>query len=103
MIIDSVPVGLVSDAVPMLKSADINLFIIRAGVSRYHAAVVPDRLSKELDMDNFHIVLNAFNYDNLHSPYYSTSLYTEADASGTLQGYLGGSQKRSWWQSRNAN
>jgi tyrosine-protein kinase Etk/Wzc len=103
VIIDSAPVGLVSDAVPMLKSADINLFIIRAGVSRYHAAVVPDRLSKELDMDNFHIVLNAFNYDNLHSPYYSTSLYTEADASGTLQGYLGGTQKRSWWQSRNAN
>lgn len=98
IIIDSAPVGLVSDAMPMLKAADINLFIIRAGLSRYHAANVPERLSKELDLMNFHIVLNAFNYDSLHSPYYSSSPYPDADAPATLQGYLGGIQKRKWWQ-----
>jgi capsular exopolysaccharide synthesis family protein len=98
VIIDSAPVGLVSDAVPMLKVADINLFIIRAGLSRYHAAVVPERLSTELGLNNFHIVLNAFNYDSLHSPYYSTNPYKDADASGTLRGYLGGNPRRRWWQ-----
>ena len=98
VIIDSAPVGLVSDAVPMLKAADINLFIIRAGLSRYHAAVVPERLSKELGLNNFHIVLNAVNYDSLHSPYYSTKPYKDSDASGTLRGYLGGSQRKRWWQ-----
>jgi len=103
IIIDSAPVGLVSDAVPILKAADINLFIIRAGFSRYHAAIVPERLSKELELENFHIVLNAFNYDSLHTPYYSANPYKDADASGSLQGYLGDTQKRRWWHTKYQN
>lgn len=103
VIIDSAPVGLVSDAVPMLKAADINLFIIRAGVSRYHAASVPERLSTELGVENFQIVLNAFNYDSLHSPYYSKNPLKESDASDTLEGYLSGTRKTRWWQTRFSN
>jgi tyrosine-protein kinase Etk/Wzc len=48
IIIDSAPIGLVSDTISIIKRADINLFIIRSGLSRYHAATVPDRLTKEL-------------------------------------------------------
>ncbi len=97
VIIDSAPIGLVSDALPMLKAADINLFIIRAGLSRYHAAKLPERLSQELDLENFHIVLNAFNQDRLHSPYYSYSRYQDAELPGSLQGYLNGTKKMKWW------
>ena len=97
VIIDSAPIGLVSDALPMLKAADINLFIIRAGLSRYHAAKLPERLSQELVLNNFHIVLNAFNQDKLHSPYYSYSRYQDEELPGSLQGYLNGSEKKKWW------
>lgn len=97
VIIDSAPIGLVSDALPMLKAADINLFIIRAGLSRYHAAKLPERLSQKLILENFHIVLNAFNQDRLHSPYYSYSRYQDAELPGSLQGYLNGTKKKKWW------
>lgn len=98
VIIDSAPIGLVSDALPLLKAADVNLFIIRAGLSRYQAAAVPERLSQELGLENFHIVLNAFNQDKLHGPYYSHNRYIEAELPSTLQGYLGGINHKSWWQ-----
>lgn len=98
IIIDSAPIGLVSDAMPMMKAADVNLFIIRAGVSRYHAAKVPERLSQELGLKNFHIVLNAFNQDKLHSPYYSYNRYKDSEIPETLQGYLEGTGRKKWWQ-----
>lgn len=98
IIIDSAPIGLVSDAMPMIKAADVNLFIIRAGVSRYHAAKVPERLSQELGLKNFHIILNAFNQDKLHSPYYRHNRYKDSEIPETLQGYLEGTGRKRWWQ-----
>lgn len=101
IIIDSAPVGLVSDAVPMLKSADVNLFVIRAGLSRYHAATIPERLSKELKLANFHIILNAFEHDKLHRPYYNYGNHAlmgeNEDASSYEEEYFGGEAKRKWW------
>lgn len=97
VIVDSAPVGLVSDGIPMLKAADINLFIIRAGLSRYHAAVLPDRLSASLNIRNFHIVLNGINHDKLHTPYYSNAGYRDVDAPDNLQGYLSGTSRKRWW------
>lgn len=101
IIIDSAPIGLVSDAIPIIKRADINLFIIRSGVSRYHAAAVPAKLSKELQVDNFQIILNAYNHDTLHSPYYSYENYDMvrpyAEIAGYNQGYFEKSDKKKWW------
>ncbi len=101
VIIDSAPVGLVSDAVPILKIADVNLFIIRAGLSRYHAATVPERLSKELNLANFHIILNAFDHDKLHRSYYSSGnhglMRQDGDVSSYAQEYFRASTKRKWW------
>jgi tyrosine-protein kinase Etk/Wzc len=99
-IIDSAPVGLVSDAIPLLKIADINLFIIRAGFSRYHAASVPEKLSTIHRLTNFNIILNAYNHDTLHSPYYnyynSISPYY-ADINYNTRGYFEGESKKRWW------
>ncbi len=97
VIIDSAPVGLVSDAIPMLKAASVNLFIVRAGLSRYHAAVLPERLSKELGLTNFQIILNAFDYDKLHSPYYTYNRYGTVDKPYEARGYFGNDQKGKWW------
>jgi tyrosine-protein kinase Etk/Wzc len=94
IIIDCAPVGLVSDAIPIIKLADINLFIIRAGVSRFTAAQIPDKLSAEFGLKNFSIILNAFNNDILHSRLYAGGngynhhYYTDYSKLSHKQGYL---------------
>jgi tyrosine-protein kinase Etk/Wzc len=72
IIFDCAPIGLVSDAIPIIKLADINLFIIRAGVSRFSAAMIPDTLSKEFCLTNMAIILNSFENDLLYSDCYKT-------------------------------
>lgn len=102
VIIDSAPVGLVSDAVPIIKKADINLFIIRSGLSRYHAAAYPERLTKELQVENFQIILNAYNHDTLHTPYFSSNSYPAvrpyAEIAGHQHGYFENGIQRKWWK-----
>ncbi len=93
IIIDCAPVGLVSDAVPLIKMADINLFIIRSGVSRHTAALIPDKLSQEFGLNNFSIILNAFDNDTLHSRLYTNGIngnhyYTDYSKLSHKQGYL---------------
>lgn len=60
IIIDSPPVGLVSDALPLMKLADVNLFMFRCGVSRRQAALLPQKLQKEAGLSNLYLVLNSF-------------------------------------------
>lgn len=73
VLIDTAPVGLVSDSIPIVRQADINLFVIRSGVSRFTAATIPERLSREYNLNNVVIVLNAFSDDALYSRYYSSN------------------------------
>jgi capsular exopolysaccharide synthesis family protein len=108
VIIDSAPVGLVSDAVPLIRLSDINLFVLRSGVSRYQAATVPERLSKEFSLSNIAIILNAFDNDILHSRYYSTNYagsyyanyyyYSDYSSSGYGNGYYSDGEKQKWWK-----
>jgi tyrosine-protein kinase Etk/Wzc len=70
IVIDCAPVGLVSDAIPLIKCSDINLFIIRAGVSRQTAALIPEALSREFELTNLFIILNSFENETLYSSYY---------------------------------
>lgn len=105
ILIDTAPVGLVSDAIPIIRQSDINLFIIRAGVSKYNAATIPQRIEQEYGLNNTVIVLNAFIEDALHSRYYSTKYtgnyngYYYSDYSGyTGYGYYSDDDKKSWWK-----
>lgn len=109
VIIDSAPVGLVSDTAPLIRMADINLFVIRSGVSKYYAASVPERLSKEFGLNNIAIILNAFDNDILHSRYYSTNYsgssyvsyyyYTDFSNYDYEGGYYSDEmKKRKWWE-----
>lgn len=108
VIIDSAPVGLVSDAIPLIRQADVNLFVIRSGVSRYQAATVPERLYKDLNLSNIAIVLNAFDNDVLHSRYYSTNYtgtyyanyyyYSDYSNDSYGNGYYSDGPRKKWWQ-----
>ncbi|RZK24118.1 MAG: polysaccharide biosynthesis tyrosine autokinase [Flavobacterium sp.] len=108
VIVDSAPVGLVSDAIPLIRMADVNLFVLRSGVSRYQAASVPERLSKEFSLSNIAIILNAFDNDILHSRYYTTNYsgsyyanyyyYSDYSNKGYGSGYYSDEPNKKWWE-----
>lgn len=106
ILIDTAPVGLVSDAVPLLCEGDINIFVIRYGVSRYTAVPIPQGLASEYNLKNMVIVLNAFEENRLHAGYYKgypnfgTPQYY-ADYNGyASSGYYEKEQKLKWWKVR---
>jgi len=110
VMIDTAPIGLVSDAIPIIRMSDINLFVIRSGKSKFYAATVPQRISQEYHLDNTVIVLNAYAEDLLHSRYYTTKFtgenygsryYYYSDYSGYEgSGYYIDEKKRKWWDIR---
>jgi tyrosine-protein kinase Etk/Wzc len=106
IMIDTAPIGLVSDAIPLIKMSDINLFVIRSGKSKFYAATIPQRIAQEYKLDNTVIVLNAFAQDLLHSRYYSTK-YTGDNYGATYyysdylgyesSGYYIDENEYKWW------
>ena len=107
IMIDTAPIGLVSDSVPLIRISDINVFVIRSGKSKYYAATIPQRISQEYHLDNTVIVLNAFEEDLLHSRYYTTRFsgenygaryYYYSDYSGyESSGYYVDDNEKKWW------
>src|SRR6185503_2980470 len=110
VMIDTAPIGLVSDAIPLIRLSDVNLFVIRSGKSKYYSATVPQRISHEYHLDNTVIVLNAYSEDLLHSRYYTTKFtgenygsryYYYSDYSGYEgSGYYIDEKRRKWWDIR---
>jgi len=110
IMIDTAPIGLVSDAIPLLRMSDINLFVIRSGKSKFYAATIPQRIALEYHLDNTVIVLNAFAEDLLHSRYYTTKFtgenygaryYYYSDYSGyASSGYYIDEKEKKWWDVR---
>lgn len=105
VLVDTAPVGLVSDAIPLIRNSDVNLFVIRSGVSQQRAANIPERLSREYGLSNLAIVLNAFGDDALYSNYYTTdysrgggnSTYYYSDYSGYSGSGYYDDENRKWW------
>ncbi|TWI99270.1 capsular exopolysaccharide synthesis family protein [Mucilaginibacter frigoritolerans] len=107
IMVDTAPIGLVSDAIPLIRVSDINLFVIRSGKSKFYAATVPQRIAQEYHLDNTVIVLNAFAQDLLHSRYYTTKFtgdsygakyYYYSDYTGyESSGYYVDTEKKKWW------
>ncbi len=107
IIIDTAPVGLVSDSIAIIRKSDINVYVIRSGVSRFNSATIPGKLSTEYHLDNVVIVLNSFGDDPLHGIYYTTtynggnfSKYYYADYTGyAYSGYYTQDDPIiRWWQ-----
>jgi capsular exopolysaccharide synthesis family protein len=107
IMIDTAPIGLVSDAIPLIRASDVNLFVIRSGKSKFYAATVPQRIAQEYHLDNTVIVLNAYEQNLLHARYYNTKLtgenygskyYYYSDYSGyENSGYYVDEKKKHWW------
>jgi capsular exopolysaccharide synthesis family protein len=107
IIVDTAPIGLVSDAIPLIRVSDINVFVIRSGKSKFYSATIPQRIAQEYNLDNTVIILNAFEEDLLHSRYYTTKFtgenygsryYYYSDYSGyTSSGYYVDDEKKKWW------
>lgn len=107
IIVDTAPIGLVSDAIPLIRVSDINVFVIRSGKSKYYSATIPQRIAQEYHLTNTVIILNAFEEDLLHSRYYTTKFtgegygsryYYYSDYSGyTGSGYYVDDEKKKWW------
>jgi capsular exopolysaccharide synthesis family protein len=105
VLIDTAPVGLVSDAIPLIRQSDVNIFVIRSGKSQFRAAAIPERLSREYGLSNWAIVLNAFGDDSLHANYYTTD-YSRGGGNSTYyysdySGYAGSGyydDPIAWWQ-----
>ncbi|WP_316797826.1 polysaccharide biosynthesis tyrosine autokinase [Pedobacter frigidisoli] len=105
VLVDTAPVGLVSDAIPLIRQSDVNLFVIRSGVSQQRAAAIPERLSREYGLSNLAIILNAFGDDALYSNYYTTdysrgggnSTYYYSDYSGYAGSGYYDDENRKWW------
>lgn len=108
VMIDTAPIGLVSDAIPIIRSSDVNLFVIRSGKSKFYAATVPQRVAQEYHLDNTVIVLNAYAQDLLHSRYYTTKFtgdsygtkyYYYSDYTGyESSGYYVDNEENKWWK-----
>jgi tyrosine-protein kinase Etk/Wzc len=108
IMVDTAPIGLVSDAIPLIKTSDVNVFVIRSGKSKFYAATIPQRIAQEYKLDNTVIVLNAFAQDLLHSRYYSTkytgenygtTYYYYSDYAGyESSGYYVDNENGKWWQ-----
>jgi len=110
IMIDTAPIGLVSDSIPLIRMSDINIFVIRSGKSKFYAATVPQRIANEYHLDNTVIILNAYTEDLLHSRYYTTKFtgeysgghyYYYSDYSG-YEGsdYYVDKKKPKWWDVR---
>ena len=110
VMIDTAPIGLVSDAIPLIRMSDINVFVIRSGKSKFYAATVPQRIALEYNLENTVIVLNAYAEDLLHSRYYTTKFtgdnhgsryYYYSDYSGyESSGYYVDHKGSKWWDIR---
>jgi tyrosine-protein kinase Etk/Wzc len=100
IIIDTPPIGLVADALPLLKVANVNLFIIRYGVSGRYAAMLPEKLTKEFELRNSAIILNAFEANTFHSPYYGNRKSYENNDLENYNAYQNYAMQRTSWVKR---
>ncbi|GAB3170399.1 GumC family protein [Telluribacter humicola] len=75
VLLDTAPVGLVADNVPLLNQSDHVLFIIRWLYSEKEAYRLPAQLADEYDIREVKVIVNDFYPDNLYSSLTSGSYY----------------------------
>lgn len=104
VLMDTAPVGLVADNVPLLRSSDHILFIIRWLYSNPEAYRLAGQLADEYELPEVKVLINDFYPDNLYSSVtsesYTGSGYGSYQYGYTYQdnGYLSG--KKTGWRNR---
>lgn len=61
VIIDNPPIGLVSDATPILQKADIPIYVFRANYSKENFVQIYDRLKNENKISKLSVILNGID------------------------------------------
>ena len=62
VIIDTPPIGLVTDGVILMQHADVNLYIVRHNYSKSGALNVINNLYRQKQVENIHIIINDFKH-----------------------------------------
>lgn len=77
VMIDNPPIGIVSDAINVMKHSDLNLFVLRAGFSRISFLDTANNLKEKNNIPNLYFVLNGVDrtsngyYRNYAQGYYT--------------------------------
>ena len=64
IIIDTPPIGLVTDGVVLMKSADISLFVVRHNYTKIKSLSIVNNLHRQDIIDNLNIVINDYTYED---------------------------------------
>jgi len=78
VIIDTPPIGLVTDGVILMQQTDINLYIIRHNFSKSKTLSIINNLYNQEQVKNVHLIINDFKYTESGYGYgygYGTSDY----------------------------
>ena len=62
VIIDTPPIGLVTDGVILMQHADVNLYVVRHNYSKADALNVINNLYRQKQVKNIHIIINDFKH-----------------------------------------
>jgi capsular exopolysaccharide synthesis family protein len=62
VIIDTPPIGLVTDGVILMQHADVNLYVVRHNYSKTSALNVINNLYRQKQVENVHIIINDFKH-----------------------------------------
>jgi capsular exopolysaccharide synthesis family protein len=75
VLIDTAPIGLVSDNIPLLQKSDLVLFIIRWMYSRKEAYVLANQIVTEYGVKSIGVMVNDFYKDDLYTDLSPTAYY----------------------------
>src|SRR5690606_39144452 len=67
ILIDTAPIGVVSDSIPIIRKADLNIFIVRWLYSSARSYELPLSIANEYNLRNMYIVVNDYRKDDLYA------------------------------------
>ena len=82
VIVDTPPLGIFEDSLPLMNESTANLFLVRAGFSKRRMLKTVDRLIRETGLPNLYLVLNGLKTSSKVSGYkkYIRQYYAEREA-----------------------
>jgi capsular exopolysaccharide synthesis family protein len=110
VLVDTAPIGLVSDNIPLLKKSDLVVFIIRWLYSGKEACLLADQMAEEFNLKSVGVIVNDFYKDDLYASlapasYYASKGYGYSykytyDYYGKSNGYYAANEnaKNSLWE-----
>jgi capsular exopolysaccharide synthesis family protein len=63
ILLDTPPVGLVSDAIVLMKQSDIVLYVVKAGYSQKEFLQLPSKIKNEHNLKSVYLLLNSYKAD----------------------------------------